>query len=193
MRKSDSILRMFQLNRLHLVNKCLKKTWIIFAVFIITLAVLSSIFRALTPFAKQYKPQVEQHLSMFLGQSVQIGEMETGWYWFEPVIKLKQVTVDGELSKPLKLKRLLVGINLLSSLWHWQIQPGVLYIDDVHLNLREEGGKWRIDGVTTSVASVNELAPEVGQHFAAWLALHEKLILKRVSATLSFSTVIRCN
>ncbi len=126
--------------------KIIHKFWMPFAIFLILLAILFSLFRALTPWATQYKGEVEHHLSTLLGQPVQISSMETSWYWFEPVLRLNNVTLSDSQDHALKLNKLLVGINLFSSLWHWHIQPGILYIDDVHLILRQVNGRWQLMG-----------------------------------------------
>ncbi|WP_050805596.1 YhdP family protein [Legionella drancourtii] len=157
------------------------------AVLIILMAVFSSIFRSLTPWAKQYKGDVEQHLSLLLGQPVTIQTMETGWYWFQPVLKLKQVTLGDDSKNVFRLNKLLVGINLFKSLWNWQIKSGVLYIDDMHLTLREKQGHWTIDGISTDTINAEDMTPEKSKQILIWLSQQERLIIKRVSAHFYFS------
>ena len=166
---------------LYFIVKCIKKCWMPFAIFLITMAILFSLFRALTPWAKQYKGEVEQHLSSLLGQPVIISSMETSWYWFEPVLKLNQVAVSDSQDHVLKLSKLLVGIDLLSSLWHWHIQPGILYIDDVHLTMRQVGKHWEIDGLQhahqVTTLDSNAYIPILG-----WILGQKKIIIKNFSA-----------
>ncbi|KTD07216.1 YhdP family protein [Legionella jamestowniensis] len=164
------------------MNKLIKRCWILLAILIIAAAVISSLFRALTPWATQYKSDVEYHLSALLGEPVTINAMETGWYWFEPVIKLNQVKVLEGSKTVLKLKKLFVGINLFSSLWHWQIQPGVLYIDDLHLNLHETDNGWEIEGITNKQDMVFDF--ETLKPILQWILAQQKIILKDVSANL---------
>ncbi len=145
------------------------------------MAILFSLFRALTPWVKQYKGDIEQHLSVLLGQPVTISTMETSWYWFEPVLKLDQVSIADAQHQVLKLNKLLVGINLLSSLWHWQLQPGILYVGDVHLTLRQGIDHWEIDGLrqdkqTTTLNSESYL-PILG-----WVLSQDRIIIKNASA-----------
>lgn len=165
----------------HLVNRALKKTWVAVAILIILAAIFSSVFRSLTPWAKQYKGEVEHHLSMLIGQPVTIKTMETGWYWFHPVLKLDQVAVHDQQNS-LHLDKLLVGINVLKSLWYWQIQPGVLYVENIHVTIREHDGKWTLDGLSTGGHEQSEFTAEKLQALLGWLSRQEKLILKRVSA-----------
>jgi len=70
-----------------------KKIWFTFAALLIVMAVISSLVRALTPWASHYKPQLERQLSQVLGSRVTIRSLETGWYWFEPLLKLKGVDI----------------------------------------------------------------------------------------------------
>lgn len=157
------------------------------AILIILMAVLSSVFRSLTPWAKQYKGEVEQHLSILLGQPVTIQTMETGWYWFQPVLKLKQVTLGSDSKKSFHLNKLLVGINVFRSIWNWQIQPGVIYIDDMHLTLREKGDHWTIDGISTDTLNSEDMTPEKTKQILVWLSQQERLTIKRVSMYFHFS------
>ncbi len=152
------------------------------AILIITAAVISSLFRALTPWAKQYKKEVEHHLSTLLGEPVSIHTMETGWYWFEPVIKLKQVSISDGKQKVIKLDKLLVGINIFSSLLHWQIQPGVLFLDELHLTLRQKGGRWQVDGLTGPNKSTMTLDTDTYKPILAWILAQQKIIIKNLSA-----------
>lgn len=168
------------------MNKIFKKIWMTVAVLIILMAVFSSIFRSLTPWAKQYKGDVEHHLTLLLGQPVTIQTMETGWYWFQPVLKLNQVTLGEDAQKSFHLSKLLVGINLLKSLWNWQILPGVLYIDDMHLAFREKKGHWTIDGISADALSTEEMTPEKSKQLLGWLSQQERLIIKHISAYFYF-------
>lgn len=158
-----------------------KKCWMAMAILIIIMAIAFSIFRALTPWAKQYKGEVEHHLSTLLGQPVTINSMETTWYWLHPVLRLNQVTILDSQDHALKLNKLMIGINLFSSLWHWNIQPGILYVDDVHLTLRQVDNHWQIDGLRQD-QKVTTLEMDDYLPILAWLLQQQKIIVKNVSA-----------
>lgn len=162
--------------------KLLKKCWMPLAILIILMAIFFSLFRALTPWAKEYKNDVEQHLSVLFGQPVTINDLETSWYWFEPVLKMDQVTVSDKQEHVLKLKKLLVGINLFSSLWHWEIKPGVLYVDDVNLVIHQAHDHWDIDGLSQTKSSMT-LEPTTYDAVLGWLLSQEKIIIKNVSGS----------
>ena len=157
----------------------LRKSRMPLAILFITMAIVFSVFRALTPWAKQYKGDVEKHLSLLIGQPVIINSMETSWYWFEPVLKLNQVTVQYNQDHSLKFAKLLVGIDLLSSLWHWHIQPGILYVDDVYLTIRQTNDHWDIDGLRGSNQPVT-LNPDAYLPVISWMLTQEKIIIKLI-------------
>ena len=166
--------------RLPFFLRFLKKCAVPFAILIITMAIVFSLFRALTPWAKQYKGRVEQHLSQLLGHPVTINDMETSWYWFEPVLKMDDVTLSGTNDHILKLNKLLVGIDLLSSLWHWQIQPGVLYVDNIHLSLHQRDNHWEIDGLGHSKQMMSTNS-ESYLPILTWVLNQQKIVIKDVS------------
>jgi uncharacterized protein YhdP len=156
------------------------------AIVIITLAIIFSLFRALTPWAKQYKGEVEHHLSVLLGQPVTINDLETSWYWFQPVLKMNEVTLSNGRDHVLKLNKLLVGINVLSSLWHWQIEPGVLYVSDVSLTIRQSQDHWDIDGLNHDKQSVS-LDSTSYLPILTWVLNQQKIIIKKLSARIYFT------
>ena len=158
----------------------LKKCWIFFAIVFVTLAIVFSCFRALTPFAAKYKVTVEKQLSKMVGQPVHITGMKTSWYWFEPVLKLENITIAEHQKTVLKLDKLLVGINIFSSLWHWQIQPGILFIEDVKLSIREEEDHWSIDGI--GFGKEVKFDPREALPMLGWLLAQQKIMVKNISA-----------
>lgn len=168
------------------LNKLVKKSVMPLAIIFIMMAVLFSLFRALTPWAKQYKGQVEHHLSVLLGQPVTIHNMETSWYWFEPVLKMDQVTLLDTKDHALKLNKMLIGINIFSSLWHWQIEPGVLFVDDVHLSLRQAGKKWDVEGLRQDKQSMT-VESDTYLAVLGWVLSQQKIIIKNISAEIHFN------
>lgn len=170
-----------------LVNKLFKRIWITLAILIILAALTSSIFRSLTPWAKQYKGEVEMRLSLILGHPVTIKSMETGWYWFQPVLKLNQVDILDNGKEAVHLDKMLVGINIIKSLWYWNIQPGVLVIDDIHLNFVEKDNQWTIKGISSNALGQDELTPTRTLHILGWIAEQERLILRHISAHFHFA------
>lgn len=160
-----------------LVNRFLKRCWLWFALLVILAAVVSSLFRALTPMATKHRSMIEQHLSLLLGHSVTIGSMETGWYWFDPVIKLNHVTLTQGSKTLMKLDKLAIGIDLFRSLWHWRIQPGVLLVDSLTLDFQQTSTGWQVVGLTNVTSDEMAVSPEL----LAWLLAQQKIIINRLS------------
>lgn len=161
--------------------KRLKKSWILLAFLLIAIAIVLSIFRSITPWATQYKSEIEQHLSALVGEPVTIKTVETGWYWFEPVIKLNQVTVTSHQNTVIRLNKLLVGIDLLSSFWHRRFQPGVLYLDGLDLTLNQKENNWQIEGLPSFEHS-NQMEDGLNYKLAlAWVFAQQKIIINHVS------------
>lgn len=162
--------------------KFFKRCRLYLAILIITAALLTSLLRALTPFVAQYQTDIEKYLSKLLGQDVVIARMETGMYWFEPVIKLTDLAIFNNQHAVLDAHQLIVGINLFRSLWHWQIEPGVLYVDKVHLKVHQQGHHWRVEGFNnlTSQGSLWTLSNKMPM--ISWILAQQKLIFKNISA-----------
>lgn len=169
------------------MNKLIKKSVYVLAALLVIAAIISTLFRALTPFAARYKGKVETQLSQLVGKPVIIGNLTTSWYWFEPVLKLSKVTIKDKAFDSLNLHTLLIGINVFSSLWHWQIQPGVLYVGNVNLSLREQDGHWSLDGLNTNKGDLASLSPQLVAEIVAWIANQNKIIIKRLSLDFYFS------
>lgn len=175
--KSSDILHHFQKP---IMSMLIKKSGMVLAILIISAALLSSIFRALTPWAKEYKGEVEHHLSKLLGQPVQIQTMETSWYWFVPVLKLQSVRLENKDTPPVKLDTIMLGLNIWRSIWDWQIQPGVLYIDKAHLVLRQNESGWHFEGLGQT-HSTDTWSDEMGKQLLGVLLKQDKLVIKHVS------------
>lgn len=172
----------------HFSAKWIKKIRISLIIVLFLIALLFTVVRALTPWAKQYKGELEQHLSALLGQPVTIHDLETSWYWFHPVLKMDQITLSDSEHHVIHLKKLWVGINVLSSLWQQHLQPGVLYVDDVHLTLRQTHHRWDVDGLNaTSTARPLAVERKLYEPVLAWVLSQQKIILKRVSADVYLS------
>ncbi|MDF1678254.1 MAG: YhdP family protein [Legionellaceae bacterium] len=163
-----------------------KRIWVLFVTLVVLLAISLTVFRALTPWAAQYKGEIEAHLSRLLGASVSIQEMKTSWYWFEPVLKLDGVQISEKNDAGLNVKELLVGIDLMRSFWHWRIQPGVLFIEDAMLNFREDNAHWQLDGVALD-ANIKTVPQAEYSTVLGWLLAHQKIVMKRVGVTLHWS------
>lgn len=166
-----------------LAHRWFKRLWMIFAVLVIFSAILMTFFRVMTPWINQHKSDVEQQLSHLLGEQVTIQSMETGWSWFQPMLKLDRVLVSENGVPALQLNKLLVGVSLWNSLLHWQIQPGILLIDDVQITLRQTETGWQVDGIRQG-EQLPAMTPKSYLPVIQWLLLQHKIKIQNVSAVL---------
>lgn len=180
-RKNNGTVKKIMANKAR-IKRIVKKIWIIAAVLIIFAAVFSSLFRSLTPLAKQHKKEVENSLSLLIGQPVTVQSLETGWYWFHPVLKLDHVTIRSAHDS-IHLEKLFIGVNILKSLLHWRIQPGLLYLEDLHLIARKKANKWSIDGIQAKTR-IDTPTSETIQQLVTALAQQERLIIRDLSIDL---------
>ena len=164
------------------LSKLLKRCRFYLAIAVITFALLMSLIRALTPWIAQYQADIENYFSSLLGHKVVIGHLETGWYWFQPVVKLTNLTISNGHESVMDVHQLMVGINLLSSLWHWQIEPGILYLDKVHLRIRQTADNWNIEGFSSEDSKNSLFNFSSNSQVIALILAQQKLIFKHISA-----------
>lgn len=149
---------------------------------IISAALLSSLVRGLTPWVAQYRQFVEKYLSQALNEKVVIGKMETGWYWFQPVVRLNDVGVYDHQYSVIEAQNLTLGINLWRSLWHWQLEPGILYLENLHLTIHQtEQGAWVVDGISSAGNSHFLENLQKNPQLLSWLLAERKIIIKHTA------------
>ena len=167
------------------MSKFLKQCRLVLAIAIISLALLTSLIRALTPWVAQYHTDIENYFSDLLGHKVVIGSMETGWYWFEPVIKLTDLTILNGEEPVIGAHQLLLGINLFSSLWHWKIEPGILYLEKVHLKIYQRDNHWDVEGFNNLKDANAAFNFSSNAQIIALILAQQKLIFKDISAEIA--------
>jgi len=166
------------------LKRLFKWIWISFVTGMVLLAISLTVFRALTPWAAQYKGELETRLTEMFGAPVTIKEMKTSWYWFEPVLKLDDVKIQGQDKQNMGVRELLIGINVPRSLFHWRIQPGVLWVEDGTLGIQQKGGEWQIKGVMPPKKEATSHSPSEYTSALGWFLAHQKIVLKGVDMTL---------
>lgn len=162
--------------------KFIRKTQVPFVSLLVLFTIVFSLFRAMTPWVAGYKTQVIAQISAKIGQKVDIESLETSWYWFKPVLKLNNVKIFDVKHHKLHFDKILIGINLWGSLWHRQIEPGIVYIGHTTLDVHQQGENWFIDGLSNQSkhgAQANSKAL-----ILAWLLAQDSLIVKQLSANI---------
>jgi uncharacterized protein YhdP len=113
-------------------------------------------FRLSTPLIQDYKPQAEQYLSSLTGHEVRIESIKASWYWLKPVLKMENVViVNQDPQQNITIQNLFIGISLLQSLFHWQIVPGILYIDGIDLTITKKAHSWLLSGMHDEITENN--------------------------------------
>ena len=163
-------------------HRWMKRAWKALAVMMILTAVIMTFLRIMSPWLNQHKQDVERQLSALLGEQVSIKHMHTSWYWFQPILKLDEVLVSQQGVPVLQLNKLLMGVNLFSSVLHWQIQPGILLIDDVQFTIRQTEQGWQVDGLRQG-NKLASMTPKSYLPVLKWLLVQQKIKIKHVSAT----------
>ena len=98
----------------------------------------------------QHHAYLERVTSQLLKSSVHIGQVDTGWYGLQPRLILHHVALFDRHSgdQQLAINRLVIQINLLSSLVHWQLLPSQLTIDGASLVIkRNKQGQYFMQGL----------------------------------------------
>ncbi len=165
--------------------KVFRHIWTMLAIFLVIMAIVFTLFRAMTPWVKQYRSQIQQQLSVWTGKKITIHDIETSWYWMTPVLRLNQVAISDTQGHVLHFNRVMVGVNIFGSLLHWQIQPGVLYIDEAHFKLQQRDDAWHLEDFDLPTASSAVSTESNALAFFGMLLTQEKLVIKRVSADIT--------
>ena len=136
-----------------MLSSILRKLWhsllILCISFIIVFAIAISAMRMLLP-KLQHHAYLERVTSKLLKTSVHIGHVDTNWYGLQPRIILHHVALLDTHSgrQKLAINRLVVRVNLLSSLVHWQLLPSQLTIDGATLAVgRSAQGQYFVKGL----------------------------------------------
>jgi uncharacterized protein (TIGR02099 family) len=171
--KTNGIVTEIKMNKQNTVYRIYKTCWYTIASFVILAAVLSSLVRALTPWVSQYKKQFEHVLTNMSGHEVHIEKVESGWYWFEPVIRLNNVSIDDTKKQLFKLNQITVGIDLFQSILNWKIQPGIMKIDGASIEINQD--------LNSSIFNL------INNENASWLLKQKKFILNDIDLKLKFT------
>ncbi len=114
---------------------------------VISYALVVSLFSALTPWVRSYKPQITAIINQTAHQKIEIEDITTSWYGWYPVLKLYHVSLmpeDG--GKSLVCDECWIGFDVIRSLLYWHLHPGMLYIDGLDLQLIQKSDHWEIQG-----------------------------------------------
>ena len=97
---------------------------------LISSAVIFSVLRAVLPYATDYKNDIQLELSQQIGLLVEIESIDAAIHWFSPRLKLIDVSVYDEMSKPplFHFREAFVQLDVIASILRQEI-----IVDDVGL------------------------------------------------------------
>lgn len=134
-------------------GRVLTKLWhgllILCISFIIIFAITISAMRVLLP-KLQHHAYLERVTTRLLKTPVHIAQVDTDWYGLQPRLILHHVALYNRSSgkQQLLIDKLVVQVNLLSSLVHWQLLPSQLTIDGASLAVgRDRAGHYYMRGL----------------------------------------------
>ncbi|NNJ72630.1 MAG: hypothetical protein HKP09_05565, partial [Enterobacterales bacterium] len=137
------------------LSNFLYRCWQIFAGLIILLAVLISIARVLTPYINDYRPQIEDWLSIQIGQNVSIGQIKSEWKMLGPSLTLYDINVENVID----IGALNADIKTIPSLFYGSLITDNLAISGINLLLQQNAaGGFSLSTTTDSSAESTALS-----------------------------------
>ncbi|VAW99520.1 hypothetical protein MNBD_GAMMA20-958 [hydrothermal vent metagenome] len=149
--------------------------WYAIAISVVLLAVLFSGMRLLLPYAVDYRSEIQNELSRYIGQPVNIDTLDAEWRGLEPSLVLKNVTLldAGGETAVLQFQKIRLGLDWLASLALRDVVfSGITLVGldltltkfaDGHIALQgltDRGGNQDLDALTGWLFSQGELRIE---------------------------------
>ena len=110
---------------------CMRKIWQVFAITLVTLAVVVSVIKYSLPYANDYRDNIERMIQQHFDVSLSLGSISGSWESNGPALVLENLTfVDNERSPiALTIKKASLQLNVLESIKHWQIRSNYFVLD----------------------------------------------------------------
>lgn len=121
----------------HLLRRCGRTCLYLFALIAVVCAVGISLIRASLPYLNQYHEQVTDWLIGDQPITLQVDNIDAGWYKFGPVLIVNTVDVkfDGERSYSFDVERIKISIDFWNSILQRELQLNNLILDGVDFKL----------------------------------------------------------
>ncbi|MDT8385709.1 MAG: YhdP family protein [Gammaproteobacteria bacterium] len=161
--------------------------WYAFAAVAVLLATGFALARLLLPFAEQYNTELSQYFGDRLGQPVRMRSLDAEWHGWGPSLVLQDVALlDAGGQQPVvRLDKILLGLDLLTSLRQWQPVFSNITLVGVDLVLaRNAQGQFSVAGLAGQATAEDaarrsaEAAP-----FMAWLFSQGRVSLENSNIT----------
>jgi len=125
--------------------------WYAFAAVVVLLATSFAVARLLLPYAEQYNAEVGERFSRYLDQPVLVRSLDAEWHGLGPSLVLRDVALLDVMGEQpvLKLDKIRLGLDLLSSLRQWQPVFSNITLVGVDLFLaRNAQGQFSVAGLS---------------------------------------------
>ncbi|MCP4410459.1 MAG: TIGR02099 family protein [Gammaproteobacteria bacterium] len=110
--------------------RCASLTWLAISAAIVLLAVLLTTTRILMPLLADYRQDIQDQLSMALGQTLSIGEVQAQWRGITPRIKLDDVKIGGAQGayRQLRVGTIYLSLDVLNT-----VLSGAIRVSEIGL------------------------------------------------------------
>lgn len=166
----------------------LRKFYLLCAIALIALAVLVQAGRSLSPLVNDYREDVADSLSRELNARVSLSAVTAEWNGLKPVLEVRDLHVVSHSNAPiLAFARARLRLDLLRSLWNWQLVWGSVTVQDTALEFEQTAeGFWRIPGLPDS----SQKTPQAAQLdvLADMLLLASKIEFQRTHLLFRFAS-----
>lgn len=127
----------------------LRKFYLLCAIALITLAVVVQAGRSLSPLVNDYRQELANYISNELNARVSLGAVKAEWEGLKPVLEVHDLNVVSYSDAPiLHFARARLRLDLLRSLWNWQLVWGNVTLQETALEFEQTAeGFWRIPGL----------------------------------------------
>ncbi|MEM7026987.1 MAG: YhdP family protein [Pseudomonadota bacterium] len=155
--------------------------WYFLASIIILAAIIVTAIRLSLPGIGSYKNEIQSWLSEYMDYPVVIGDITADWSGWNPNLQFHEVKLLSKENNDVvaSFDEVSTGINLISSVTHYQVIPDHLTVSGLALSvIKKSDGTITInnlDGNNQAITGTNELAE--------WLINQRHLILQNVSVS----------
>jgi uncharacterized protein YhdP len=137
-----------------MIETLLKKLWLLLVTIILVFTFAITSLHMLTPVLNKHKQEIEHWLSTLLNESVTIGNIQTGWHYFEPIIALHNIKISDPQNSPTSLNYIAIDFNIWRSLINWQLAPKKILVKGSQLKIiQKENG-------TVTLMNIGQAAPQ---------------------------------
>ncbi|MBQ4812135.1 TIGR02099 family protein [Pseudoalteromonas luteoviolacea] len=115
----------------------MRKVWQVFAVTLVTLAVLVSLLKLTLPYANDYKSSIESLIYEQLNVELSIGSISASWQGTGPALLLKNVSFEDNQASPIsvQIESTNLQVNVVESIRQWQLISNYFVLDGFKANI----------------------------------------------------------